>query len=526
LAVNQGLVPSVGDYLLACCLSSGQVSVRLPQERRHPYNWQGRRRAAGERVRARGHVSSALRAIVGIPLFDSVAARRKACLGSAAAIVMVALLDWKVTPNLTLGFLYIFPILVLSVFARRWQIAVLALACGGLREVLSPFAWDGDAAARVFMGVVAFAGAGLFVSELARNRRLAVQHAQELKTQIHLRQEVEEELRVLVESSPAAIFTLDAEGRVLLANDAAGRLLAFEGGLRRGESVAAYLPALVSALDRPHSLFRTNMECVGRRRDGEVFLAHAWFSTYHTLAGARLAAIVLDASEQLRDREVSGLGSVAAASRVLFGAVSHEVRNLAAAASVACANLARTPGLAQNEDLEALGGLVEGLERIASCELRLGANVDAPSIDLRDVLDQLRIVLEPALREDGISLQWQVPLALPRVLADPHSLLQIFLNLAQNSQREMASQREKVLTVIASAGGASVTVRFVDSGPGVRSPEKLFQAFGRGGEGSGLGLFVSRTIARSFAGDLRHEPRPHGTCFAVELARGSISMTA
>ena len=71
-----------------------------------------------------------------------------------------------------------------------------------------------------------------------------------------------------------------------------------------------------------------------------------------------------------------------------------------------------------------------------------------------------------------------------------------------------------------------MTVRFEDTGPGVKSPEKLFQPFARSGEASGLGLFVSRTILRSFAGDLRHEPRAQGSCFAVHLARGRVSMTA
>lgn len=454
-----------------------------------------------------------------IPLLDSKPARRKALLASGIAIVVIAVLDWKVKPNVSLGFLYVFPILFLSLFSPRRQIVAVATACGVLREVLSPLAWDGDATARMLMGLVAFLGAGLFVSELARNRRLAVEHAAQLKQQIALREEVEEELRVLVESSPAAIFTLDGEGRILLANEAAHRLLAFEEPMQ-GERIDPYLGALVSALERQPSLLRTNMECIGRRRNGEVFLAHIWFSTYQTLAGTRLAAIVLDASEQLRDREESGLGSMAAASRVLFGAVSHEVRNLAAAAAVAHANLARTAGLTENDDFKALGALVVGLERIASCDLRLGSTRGADCIDLRNVLDELRVVLEPAFREDGMAVAWRIASDLPLVLGEPHSLLQIFLNLAQNSQRAMLGCEGPRLTVTAASEDHGVTVRFEDTGPGVACPEKLFRPFSHGGEATGLGLFVSRTIARSFAGDLQHEPRALGSCFAVRLATG------
>jgi len=456
-----------------------------------------------------------------IPLLDSAPARRKAFLASVVVVGLVALLDWKIKPHVSLGFLYVFPILVLALFARRWHIVVVASACGVLREVLSPLPWDGDAAARMALGLVAFLGAGLFVSELSRNRRRAVDHAAQLRRQTELREEVQEELRVLVESSPAAIFTLDADASVLLANEAAQRLFGFEDQGLKGETIQPHLPALASALERPRPQLRTNMECVGRRRDGEVFLAHVWFSTYHTRAGPRLAAIVLDVSEQLRDREVTGVGSVAAASRVLFGAVSHEVRNLAAAAAVAHANLARTKGLDGNDDFKALGALVEGLERIASSDLRLGSNPALDSIDLNNVLDELRIVLEPSFREDEMTLEWRIPRDLPRVLAEPKSLLQIFLNLAQNSQREMSGCEEARLTVTGSCEGDDVVVRFEDTGPGVRRPETLFQPFPRGGQATGLGLFVSRTIARSFAGDVQHEPRLRGSCFAVRLARGA-----
>ncbi len=462
---------------------------------------------------------------VNIPLLESTTAKRRVFAASALAVAVIAILDWKVKPNVSLGFLYVFPILVIALFATRQQIVAVATACGVLREILSPLSWDGDAAARLLMGLIAFLGAGLFVSELARNHKLAVQHAGQLKRQIDLREEVQEDLRVLVESSPAAIFTLDAEGRILLANEAAQRLLGFEEH-PTDESIAPFLPALMSALERPRLLLRTNMECIGRRRTGDVFLAHVWFSTYQTLTGTRLAAIVFDASEQLRDREVSGLGSVAAASRILFGAVSHEVRNLAAAAAVAHVNLARNSGLADNQDFRALGALVSGLERIASSDLRLGSSRVVESIDLGNVLDELRIVLEPACREDEIAVEWCVAPHLPLVMAEPHSLLQIFLNLVQNAQRAMAGRDERLLRITASVERDGVAVSFEDTGPGVSRPENLFRPFPDGGPATGLGLFVSRMIARSFAGDVSYEPRARGSCFSVRLAgamRGAAS---
>ena len=60
-------------------------------------------------------------------------------------------------------------------------------------------------------------------------------------------------------------------------------------------------------------------------------------------------------------------------------------------------------------------------------------------------------------------------------------------------------------------------VRFQDSGPGIPSPDRLFEPFQEGAAGSGLGLYLSRFIVRSYGGELRFEPRPAGSCFAVEL---------
>ena len=59
--------------------------------------------------------------------------------------------------------------------------------------------------------------------------------------------------------------------------------------------------------DEKRAAFRTAMQCKGRRRNGEVFLADMWFSTYRTTAGPRLAAMVVDVSDELRNREESTL---------------------------------------------------------------------------------------------------------------------------------------------------------------------------------------------------------------------------
>jgi signal transduction histidine kinase len=81
----------------------------------------------------------------------------------------------------------------------------------------------------------------------------------------------------------------------------------------------------------------------------------------------------------------------------------------------------------------------------------------------------------------------------------------------------MASTGVKQLRIAAREEKGTVTIRFEDTGTGIASPENLFQPFQRGAKSSGLGLYVSRAIMRSFGGDLAYEPRSEGCCFAVVL---------
>jgi C4-dicarboxylate-specific signal transduction histidine kinase len=262
---------------------------------------------------------------------------------------------------------------------------------------------------------------------------------------------------------------------------------------------------------------RTNVECKGQRRNGEVFLAHVWLSTYRTSGGPGLAAVIWDASENLRDREGAGLDSMMATSRVLIGAISHEIRNLASAAASAHVALEAIGEVAGNEQYQVLGTLIHGLEKIASSGLRVASDREAVVADLGTVLDETRIVIEPSLREAGVRIAWEVSGGLPLVQADHHSLLQVFVNLARNSQRALENCERREMRISATLEKDLVVVRFRDSGPGVARPEELFRPFQPGAHSHGLGLYISRAILRSHGGGLRYEPEPAGSCFAVEL---------
>jgi two-component system, LuxR family, sensor kinase FixL len=419
-------------------------------------------------------------------------------------IAIIAVADWRVEAEIPLGFLYLLPILLAGGALRRWQIAFVAVLCTALTEAFDSFAWFPLRAGipRDILIFTAFLSAGLFVYEMVRSREAA--------------RAAEEQLGFLVESSPAAILVMDSDGRVLLANDAAHRLLALPSGALTGRAIRDYLPSLtkVPALERS---FRTVMQCRGRREDGEAFLADVWFSTYRTSAGARLAAMVADASEELRSREELSLHQLLVGSRLMVGAVSDEIRNVSGAIALVHHNLDRGGTLAGNQDFEALRTLIAALERISALDLRYAAGPPS-GVDLASLLEELRIVVEPSLREAGIAIQWEIDSAIPVVRADRQSLMQIFLNLIKNSERAMLKQPQRELRVTARMNQLRVEVRVEDTGCGVSNPERVFHPFQENARPAELGLYLSRAFLRSFQGDLRYEPQALGSSFIADMS--------
>ena len=432
-------------------------------------------------------------------------------------VTAIAVIDWLTKPYISLGFLYLFPIMIVGGYLSRKQIVGIALICAYLQEAFSDLPGN-EALVRLVFSSAGFIGTGLFISELLRNRRMVFKHIEELKDQVQLRQDAEEQLRMLVESSPAAIITIDSNGIILLANEAAQRLLAPGTQPLGGQTIGSYLPSLQTAVQtHPSRVFRTTLQCRGQRSDGEAFLAGIWFSTYTSIAGPRLAAIVVDLSEDLRSREDLSLDHLLKNSRILMSAVAHEIRNLCSAVLVVQKNLSRLSELQHNEDFQALSMLIQSLEKISAMELQVSPTQNAGVVELTSVLDELRVLIESAYRESEMEVDWQIQDFLPRVWADRYGLVQVFLNLARNSQRAMQCSETKRLCVSASDEGSTVVIRFADTGVGISSPENLFRPFQRGADASGLGLYVSRAIIHSFGGELLYERRSRGCCFAVVL---------
>ncbi|MDP9055683.1 MAG: ATP-binding protein [Acidobacteriota bacterium] len=440
----------------------------------------------------------------------------------AALIVLIAIADWYVGIRASLGVFYILPMVAGATVFQSVGIVLLAFVCSGLRSLFDlpnpPYL---EELLRFIFATLAYASCGLLVAALTRNKELNAAHVVRLRREQDLRREAEEQLRILVDSSPAAILTVDEAGTVLAANNATANLFMVpEGESVKGRSIGGYLPVLGEALrfDPGPEGFRTATQSQGRRDNGDIFLANTWFSSYRTSGGMRLAAIVVDSSEEMRDREERSFRQLSEGNRIAAAAVFHEVRNFCGAISMISSGLKeKHEGCLHDEDFQALSNLAAGLQKIVAVELRSRAGRELDEVGLPAILDDLRIIIEPDWLETGGAIRWNVQGQIPNVLADAHGLLQVFLNLAHNSRRAVEGCGTRELCVNASMEEQKVIVRFVDSGIGVADPGLLFAPFQAGAHGTGLGLYVSRAVVRSYGGDLRFEARPLGSCFAVEL---------
>lgn len=440
----------------------------------------------------------------------------------AAGIIVAAIAaaDATVAQNVSLGLLYLLPIMIVAGDLDTIEIFGAASVCTLLREQFGTIPWGPDLVPRLTIAFVAYFGTGLLIREIERRRKAALLHAQQLADEISRREAVEEQLRGLIDGTPAAILTLSPTGRVLLANDAAHELLGCEPECLPGQFIDEYLPdmARLRHATGVRRIVRTMIEGTGYRRGGQAFLAHIWVSSYGAGSAAGLAAVVFDATEQLRANEEVGLHSLTASSRVILGAFWHEIRNLCSGMRVLVTSLMYRPYVAEAEELEGLKSLVEGLEKLAYAELHPSSGPDTcDTASLRVALDHLRIVIEPSFEEKQIAVKWNVPNNLPLVRADHHGLLQVFLNIARNASSALEQCERKEFAVTATADKGRIRVRFENSGPPIADSEHLFKPWNPGASEGGLGLYVSRAILRSFSGDLRYEPAAAGCCFAVTL---------
>ena len=100
--------------------------------------------------------------------------RKRLLLIAISLTLVIANVDYLTESYLSLGFLYLFPIMLVSGFLSRVQIVLVGVFFAVLQEVFSNLP-VGAAIPRLLLSSAGFIGAGLFLSELMQNRRIVIE---------------------------------------------------------------------------------------------------------------------------------------------------------------------------------------------------------------------------------------------------------------------------------------------------------------------------------------------------------------
>ncbi|OOG38844.1 PAS domain-containing sensor histidine kinase [Rhodanobacter sp. C06] len=204
---------------------------------------------------------------------------------------------------------------------------------------------------------------------------------------------------------------------------------------------------------------------------------------------------------------------------------AHEVKNPLAGLRGAAQLLQRR---VDGAELQALAGLIiDEADRLAALANRLLHHDGAArlgAVNIHQLLDRLSELLQaepapPRLRHDYDP-------SLPDVHGDAGRLQQVLLNLARNAVE--AGARTLILRTRAEHGvragtrvlRSALRVDVIDDGPGVPAElrDTLFEPLVSGrADGTGLGLALSREIAREHGGELRRASHPGETVFSLYL---------
>jgi two-component system NtrC family sensor kinase len=135
-------------------------------------------------------------------------------------------------------------------------------------------------------------------------------------------------------------------------------------------------------------------------------------------------------------------------------------------------------------------------------------------VDLKRVLEETLALREYDLKVSNITLERDLPEDMPPVVADPHQLEQVFLNVINNALDAMLeSNSSGVLKVRGFRKNNFVCVEFDDSGPGIKDPSRIFDPFYTTktvGKGTGLGLSICYGIIKEHGGEIVARNRDEG----------------
>jgi two-component system C4-dicarboxylate transport sensor histidine kinase DctB len=210
----------------------------------------------------------------------------------------------------------------------------------------------------------------------------------------------------------------------------------------------------------------------------------------------------------------------------MSAAVSHELnqplaamRTYLAAAKLLLSRKRSEEALSSFQRIDDLIGRMGTITQQLKSYSRKGSD-DLIPVNFINSINTSIAMMAPQLGQQSVEITKSLPEIPVKVLADPVRLEQVIVNLLRNALDAMKGQTERYLQISLTAGEMA-TLTIQDNGPGIENLDEMFEPFfttKKPGEGVGLGLAISSSIAKDLDGRLfARNVSPRGAVFEFQL---------
>ena len=144
-------------------------------------------------------------------------------------------------------------------------------------------------------------------------------------------------------------------------------------------------------------------------------------------------------------------------------------------------------------------------------------------VQINDLVRRTLLLRAYDFAHGGIEVKETLKEPFPEVVADPHQLQQVFLNVLNNAYDAIRETGDPgVIEIETAVHDGAAEISFIDTGAGIREPQRIFDPFytTKGlGKGTGLGLSICYGIVREHGGEIIAGNRSSGkgAAFTVRI---------
>lgn len=214
----------------------------------------------------------------------------------------------------------------------------------------------------------------------------------------------------------------------------------------------------------------------------------------------------------------------------LAAGIAHEVGNpLASISSLVQVMLRSENDASLREKLELIKDQVSRISKIIRnlVDFSRPSTYELKLTDVNELLYKSLNIVKVGKKAKDIEFKTDLNLKLPLVPLIPDQIEQVFLNILLNAvdaiNEKEIKKNENIISLGSNIDDNHLTIKISDTGKGMTNKEidKIFEPFyttKKEGKGTGLGMWISYGIIKSFEGEIIVESKPgEGSTFLIKL---------